>query len=54
LTFSQPQGKGILGDSEILCESHPKFIPILGVDPLMDLGENEYVTALKKGHTPVA
>lgn len=36
-------------------ESHPKFIPTLEVDPLMDLGENKSVTALKNGHdTPVA
>lgn len=41
-------------DSEILCEPHANFVPILEADTLIDLGENKYLTALKKGHTPAA
>lgn len=41
-------------DFEILCEPHANFIPILEADTLIDLGENKYLTALKKGHTPAA
>lgn len=41
-------------DSEILCESHANFAPILEAATLIDLGENKCLTALQKGHTPAA
>lgn len=36
----------------LIVNNTAKFIPILEVDTVMDLGENKYLTVLKKGHIP--